>query len=170
MSGYLNTTIAVYSDVPSAEADWAALEAAAEAGRIQIADGAFVENKGGEAVILHRRSQHGWGKGAIAGAVVGVLFPLSIIGAAAVGAGGGALTSRLSRSLGRNHVKDLGQTLESGAIAILLVFPIDSTLLVSQTLTRSAKVTTVPGATVEEIQEAMKADSSTPSSGENPSA
>jgi uncharacterized membrane protein len=159
MSRYLNTTIAAYSDVATAEADWSALGAAAEAGRIEIADGALLENKGGEAVILQRKSRHGWGKGAIAGAVVGVLFPPSVIGAAAVGAGGGALISRLSRSLDRSQVEDLGATLDSGAIAILVVFPIDSTNVVSQTLTGATTTTTVPGATVEEIQEAMKDDS-----------
>jgi uncharacterized membrane protein len=159
MSGYLNTMIAVYSDVAGADADWSDLEAATEAGRIDIADGALVENEGGNAVILRRKSQHGWGKGAIAGAVVGVIFPPSLIGAAAVGAGGGALVSRLSRALDRNHVRDLGTTLDSGSIAILVVFPIDSTNLVSQTLNRATTVTTVPGATAEEIREAMKADS-----------
>jgi uncharacterized membrane protein len=159
VSRYLNTTIAVYNDVATAQADWSAIEAAAEAGRIEMADGALLENQDGEAAILQRKSHHGWGKGAVAGAIVGVLFPPSVIGAAAVGAGGGALLSRMTRSLGRSQVKDLGETLDRGAIAIIVVYPIESTNLVTQTLRAAQKVTTVPSATVEEVKEAMTADS-----------
>ena len=85
----LDTTVAVYDDRADAETDWSALEAAAAAGQVQMADGALVENRHSEAVILERESHHGWGKGAVVGAVVGILFPPSILGAAAVGAGGG---------------------------------------------------------------------------------
>ena len=70
----LDTTVAVYDDRADAETDWSALEAAAAAGQVQMADGALVENRHSEAVILERESHHGWGKGAVVGAVVGILF------------------------------------------------------------------------------------------------
>ena len=88
----LDTIVAVYSDHPgpdidwsaleSAETDWWALEAAVQAGEVKIADAALVENRNGEALILERESHHGWGQGAVVGAVVGILFPPTIIGAA----------------------------------------------------------------------------------------
>jgi uncharacterized membrane protein len=155
----LDTTVAVYSKLAEAEMDWALLEDAAQAGQLEIADAALVENQGGEAVILHRNSHHGWGKGAVVGAVVGILFPPSLIGATAVGAGGGALIARMTRALGRGKVKDLGETLDSGAMAIIVVCPAASTNGVSNTLKGARTTTTVPSATVEEVQEVMKANS-----------
>lgn len=153
----LDTTVAVYDDVAAAESDWSALEEAAQSGACNIADAALVENTSGEAVILQRQSHHGWGKGAVVGAVVGVLFPPSLLGAAAVGAGGGALVGRMTRALGRGKVKDLGDTLDSGTMAIIVVSPADSTNAVSNTLKLPKTTTTVPSSTVEEVQEVMKA-------------
>ena len=120
----LDTSVFVYDDTVAAEEDWQALEAAAETGSITMADAAMVENRSGETVIVQRQSHHGWGKGAVVGAVVGILFPPSIIGAAAVGAGGGALLSGMTRALGRGKVKDLGDVLDSGAAAIIVVSPV----------------------------------------------
>jgi uncharacterized membrane protein len=151
----LDTTVAVYDDAGTAETDWSALEAAIRAGEVHIADAALVENQSGEAVILQRQSHHGWGKGAVVGAVVGILFPPSIIGAAALGAGGGALIARMTRALGRGKVKDLGETLDSGAMAIIVVSPTQSTNGICHTLAGSKTTTTVASATVEEIQQAM---------------
>ena len=76
----LSTTVAVYPDLATAEADWAAVEAAASADAIDLADAALVE-KGADGAYgtTHRRSHHGWGKGAVAGAVVGVLFPPALV-------------------------------------------------------------------------------------------
>ena len=71
----IDTFVAVYSDILKAENDWAALESAAEANEIKLTDGALVENRDGEVVTLKRQEHHGWGKGAIVGAVVGIYFP-----------------------------------------------------------------------------------------------
>jgi uncharacterized membrane protein len=151
----LDTTVAVYDDVSSAERDWDALESAVQQQQVEIADAAMVENQHGEAVIMARKSHHGWGKGAIVGAVVGVLFPPSILGAAVVGAGGGALLARMTRSLGRGKVKDLGETLDSGKLAIIVISPTQCTNGVSNTLVGARTTTTVPSISSEEIQQAM---------------
>lgn len=162
----LDTIVAVYKEnagsevdlpaVGAAEADWAALEAGAEAGEFKIADAALVENRDSEAVILQRESHHGWGQGAVVGAVVGILFPPSIIGAAAVGAGGGALVARLRRALDHGKVKDLGETLRGGTMAIIVVSPFQSTNAICHTLKSSNTTTIVPSTTVEDIQDAMR--------------
>jgi uncharacterized membrane protein len=150
----LDTVVAVYDDLASAEADWSALETAAQDG-LELADAAPVENQNGEAMILQRQSHHGWGKGAVVGAVVGVLFPPSILGAAVVGAGGGALVARLTRGLGRGKVKDLGEALDSGAMAVIVVCPALSTNAVCNTLTGARRTTTAPSSTAEELKQAM---------------
>ena len=155
----LETTVSVYDDMAGAETDWSWLEGVAQDGQLELADAALVENYQGDAVILQRQSHHGWGKGAVVGAVVGVLFPPSILGAAAVGAGGGALIARINRSLGRGNVKDLGETLDSGTVAIIVVAPAQWTNTVSGTLKHAKTTMTVPSSTVEEVQELMRSGS-----------
>jgi uncharacterized membrane protein len=157
MMADLDTTVAVYGDAAAAEADWSLLEAAADEKAIDIADAALVENQEGEAVIVQRQSRHGWGKGAVVGAVVGVLFPPSILGAAVVGAGGGALVARMSRALGRSKVKDLGEVLDAGSMAIVVVAPTESTEAVTAKLNGAQQTVTRTAATVEELQEALRA-------------
>ena len=152
----LDTIIATYGDAAEAEKDWSALEAAAEAKQLEIADAAMVENQGGESVIVQRQSHHGWGKGAVAGAVVGILFPPSILGAAVVGAGGGALIARMTRALGRGKVKELGEAFDGGAMTIIAVAPSRCTNSIAHTLTNARTTTTAPSATVEEIQQALR--------------
>ena len=166
MSSNLDTIVAVYSENPgpdidwpaleAAEADWTALEAGAQTGELNIADAALVENRNGEALVIHRQSHHGWGEGAVVGAVIGILFPPTIIGAAAVGAGGGALVSRLRRALDRGKVKDLAETLRGGARAIIVVAPYQSSNAICNTLKSATKTTVVPSTTVEEVQDAMR--------------
>ena len=119
-------------------------------------DAALVENHNGEALILQRQSHHGWGEGAVVGAVVGILFPPTIIGAAVVGAGGGALVARLRRGLDHGKAKDLGETLRDGARAIIVVSPFQSSNAICTKLKGSSTTTIVPSTTVEEVQDAMR--------------
>jgi uncharacterized membrane protein len=148
----LDTTVAVYEDRAEAEADWWSLEANAEAGKLTIADAALVENDGGESVILDRQSHHGWGKGAVVGAVVGVLFPPSILASAAVGAGGGALLASMTRGLGRRHVQELGEVLDSGRSAVIVISSAHDTNAITKVLRGARTTTTVPSASAEDVR------------------
>ena len=62
----------------------------------------------------------GWG-GAAAGAVVGILFPPAIIGTALVGGAIGAVSGHLWRGISRSDVKELGELLDDGEAALLVV-------------------------------------------------
>ncbi len=162
----LDTIVAVYSQNPgpdidwpaleAAEADWAALESGAKSGEFKMADAALVENRNGESLILHRQSHHGWGEGAVVGAVVGILFPPTLVGAVAVGVGGGALVARLRRALDRGKVKDFGESLKLGARAIVVVAPSQSSNSICNVLKGSNRTTIVPSTTVEEVEEALR--------------
>ncbi len=150
----IDTRLAVYSDIVKAEADWKALEAAGKANEIKIADAAFVENLDGEAKVLERQSHHGWGKGAIVGAVFGIVFPPSIIASAAVGAGAGSLMAAMMRRLGRGKVMELGSTFDSGTWAIIVAYPTEQASQVADIL-KGAKSTWVGvSATDEEVEQA----------------
>lgn len=150
----IDTRVAVYNDIVKAEGDWKALEAAGKANEIKIADAAFVENRDGDVKILERESHHGWGKGAIVGAVVGIVFPPSIIVSAAVGAGGGSLMTAMMRRLGRGKVMELGSTFDTGTWAIIVAYPTEHASQVADIL-KGAKSTWVGvSATDEEVEKA----------------
>ena len=62
----------------------------------------------------------GWG-GAAAGAVIGILFPPAILGSAVVGAAIGGVSGHLWRGISRSDVKELGELIDAGQAALLVV-------------------------------------------------
>ena len=114
----LSTTIAAYPDTATAEKDWAAVEAAAKAHSIDLADAALVTKAAdGTVSRVNRQPHHGWGKGAVAGAIVGVVFPPSIVAGAVVGGVAGGVAARMNRSLDKGDIKRMGEVMSSGEIA-----------------------------------------------------
>jgi uncharacterized membrane protein len=66
-------------------------------------------------------TRHGaWG-GIAVGALVGILFPPSIIASAAVGGAVGGVGGHLWRGLSRSDVKDLGELLDEGETALIVI-------------------------------------------------
>jgi uncharacterized membrane protein len=59
--------------------------------------------------------------GAAAGAVVGILFPPSLIVGAIAGGGIGLLTGNFSKGLKRSDIKELGELLDEGQAGIVFV-------------------------------------------------
>jgi uncharacterized membrane protein len=55
------------------------------------------------------------------GAVVGILFPPAIIGTAIVGAAVGGVGGHLWRGMSRADVKELGEIIDDGQAALLIV-------------------------------------------------
>jgi uncharacterized membrane protein len=164
MAKNLSTTVAVYSDQGAAEKDWDAIEVSAKSGEIDLADAALVHREAdGTITTLRRQSHHGWGKGAIAGAMVGLIFPPSLIGSAIVGAGGGGIVARLSRKVDRGDIKDLGEVMDTGDINMVVVTDSGSTKVLVDLLEGATKTLTKESATAEEIREAMNEASSSSS-------
>lgn len=73
-------------------------------------------------VAKHEKpTQHGaWG-GLAVGAVVGILFPPSIIGAAAVGGILGGVGGHLRKGISRGDAKELGELLGAGEAALVVI-------------------------------------------------
>ena len=66
-------------------------------------------------------TRHGaWG-GAGVGALVGILFPPSIIGSALVGAAIGGVSGHLWKGMSRDDVKEFGDAIDSGEAALVVV-------------------------------------------------
>ena len=66
-------------------------------------------------------TQHGawWGIGA--GAVVGILFPPALLGAAAVGGVTGGLIGHFHGGMSRKDVKELGEMLDAGEACLIVI-------------------------------------------------
>jgi uncharacterized membrane protein len=153
----LSTTVAVYDDLPSAEKDWGALEEAATTPSIDLADAALVQrdDSSGDVVSLRRLEHHGWGKGAVAGAVVGLIFPPSIVAGAVVGGLGGGLVGRISRAFDRGDIKELGDAMDRGEIAIVAVSTYDSVGEVEKLLSGASHKLSRGEMSAAEVQTAM---------------
>ena len=66
-------------------------------------------------------TRHGaWG-GAGVGALIGILFPPSIIGSAIVGAAVGGVSGHLWKGMSRADVKEFGDVIDSGEAALVIV-------------------------------------------------
>ncbi len=66
-------------------------------------------------------TQHGAWTGIAVGAVVGILFPPSLIGSAAVLGVAGGVTGHLWKGMSRSDVKELGELLDEGDAALVVV-------------------------------------------------
>ena len=156
MAKNLSTTVGVYTDQRLAEQDWDAIEASAKSGGIDLADAALVRrNLDGNITTLRRQSHHGWGKGAIAGAMVGLIFPPSLIGSAVVGAAGGGIVAKLSRKVKRDDIKDLGEAMDEGDVDLLVITDSGSVKALVDLMEGATKTLSKDSATAEEVREAL---------------
>jgi uncharacterized membrane protein len=115
---------AVYDDIADAEADYEAVFDLHAAGAIGTFDSAVIRKEADGKVRVtktEKPTQHGAWTGAGVGAVVGLVFPPSLIGSAIVGAGAGSLIGHFSRGIPRGDLKDLGDELERGTAAVVVI-------------------------------------------------
>jgi len=84
-------------------------------------------------------TQHGaWG-GIAVGALVGVLFPPSVLGAAAVGGLAGGIGGHLKKGMSGDDAKELGELLESGQSALIVIGESRVEEQLDKALTRAGK-------------------------------
>ncbi|HEV2922463.1 MAG TPA: DUF1269 domain-containing protein [Solirubrobacteraceae bacterium] len=115
---------ATYGDREDAIADYASLlelHAAKLIGTYDVA--VIIKDANGKVhVEKHEKpTQHGaWG-GIAVGAVVGILFPPSVLGAAAVGGVVGGVAGHLRRGISRGDARELGELLDGGEAALIVI-------------------------------------------------
>jgi uncharacterized membrane protein len=86
-------------------------------------DAAVIE-KEDDKVHVHKTekpTQHAAWTGIGVGALVGILFPPSIIGSAIVGGAAGGVMGHLWRGMSRGDLKDLGEALDDGDAALIVI-------------------------------------------------
>ena len=123
-TGELFIFIGTYGAEEDARTDYDAVRELHSAGAVGSYDAALV-TKDEDGRVHARRvetaTRHaGWG-GVLAGALVGLLFPPALVGTAIVGGAVGAVGGHLWRGLTRADLKELGDTIDGGQVALLVV-------------------------------------------------
>ncbi|HTQ68624.1 MAG TPA: DUF1269 domain-containing protein [Solirubrobacteraceae bacterium] len=115
---------ATYSDPAGAEADYEMLLDLHAADFVGTYDVALVNRDASGKIHVEKHekpTQHGaWG-GIAVGALVGVLFPPSLLGAAAVGGIIGGVGGHLKKGISRKDAKELGDFLDAGQAALVVI-------------------------------------------------
>ena len=116
--------IGTYPSEAAARDDYAVVKDLHAAGAVGTYDAAVVTKDNAGKVHVNKdetATRHGaWG-GAAVGAVVGILFPPSIIVGAAVGAAVGGVGGHLWRGMSRADVKEFGEIIDAGQAALIVV-------------------------------------------------
>lgn len=116
--------VGTYPDEVTARSDYEVIKELHAASAVGTYDAAVVTKDKSGRVHVNKdelATRHGaWG-GAAAGALVGILFPPSIIGTALVGAAVGGVGGHLWRGMSRADVKELGDIIDTGQAALIVV-------------------------------------------------
>ena len=115
---------AVYDSIDDAEADYEAVFDLHALGAIGTFDSAVIRKEEDGKVRVtktEKPTQHGAWTGAGVGALVGLIFPPSLIGTAIVGAGAGGLIGHLRKGISRGDLKEFGDDLENGTAAVVVI-------------------------------------------------
>jgi uncharacterized membrane protein len=142
---------AAYDSVADADADFDAVLDLHAAGAIGTFDAAVIEKADDGKVHVHKTekpTQHGAWTGIGVGAVLGILFPPSLLGTAVVGGVIGGVTGHLWKGMSRGDLKDLGEALDTGQGAILVIGESKLEEALEKALTRATKT----------IEKELKAD------------
>ena len=115
---------AVYADRDDADADYDTLLDLHSADLVGSYDVALVykDDDGKVHVTKHEKpTQHGAWTGAAVGALVGIVFPPAILGAALVGAAAGGGIGHVMGGMSRSDAKELGDYLDTGQAALVVI-------------------------------------------------
>ena len=124
--GPIYLLVATYPNKDSAEADYEAIWKLHHTGRVGTYDAALVTRDDNGKIHIHKRekpTQHGAWTGVGVGALVGLVFPPAMIVTAAAGGLAGGLVAHLEKGMSRKQVKDVGEHLESGQAALVVIGP-----------------------------------------------
>lgn len=116
--------IATYPDEAAAQADYDVVKALHDVDAVGGYDAAVVTKDADGKVHVNKDEtatrKGAWG-GVAVGAVVGILFPPAILGSAVVGGLAGGIGGHLWKGLSRSDVKELGEVIDEGQAALVVV-------------------------------------------------
>ncbi|HEY4427135.1 MAG TPA: DUF1269 domain-containing protein [Solirubrobacteraceae bacterium] len=133
---------ATYASYDDCLADYDVLVDAHAAKLVGTYDVALIRKDAGGKIRVEKHekpTQHGaWG-GIAVGALIGVLFPPSVLGAAAVGGLAGGIGGHLKKGMSRDDAKELGDLLEKGQSALVVIGESRMEEQLEKALTRAEK-------------------------------
>jgi uncharacterized membrane protein len=116
--------VGTYPSEDSARADYEVVKELHAVGAVGTYDAGVVTKDPDGKVHVNKdetATRHGaWG-GVALGAVVGILFPPAIIGAAVVGGAVDGVSGRLWKGMSRSDVKEFGDLIDAGEAALVIV-------------------------------------------------
>jgi uncharacterized membrane protein len=116
--------IGTYASEVDARTDYDLVKGLHSQGAVGTYDAAVITKDDDGKVHVNKdetSTRHGaWG-GAGVGALVGILFPPSIIGTAIVGAAVGGVSGHLWKGMSRTDVKEFGDMIDAGEAALVIV-------------------------------------------------
>jgi uncharacterized membrane protein len=123
-SGGTFVLVATYPDEATAREDYQVVKDAHAAGLVGSYDAAVVTKDASGKVHENKdetATRHGAWWGVAAGAALGVIFPPSVLGAAAVGGVAGGVGGHLARGMSRSEAKQLGDFIGPGQAGLVIV-------------------------------------------------
>ena len=133
-----------YQSKEDAEADLESVRMLRSVEDLGTYDAAVVLKKPGGKVDITEKTEipthHGAESGLAVGAVVGIIFPPSIIAAGAIGAGIGAIIGHLHNGMKRKDVKEIGEALDEGQAALIVVVDAAKGKRVADVMAKAFKV------------------------------
>lgn len=116
--------VGVYDDADAANADYEAIKTLHSDKLVGTYDAAVITKDESGKVRVHKHekpTQRGAWSGLGVGAIVGILFPPSILASSAVGAVAGGLVGHFWRGMSRSDMKELGDALDDGEASLVVI-------------------------------------------------
>ena len=116
--------VATYPDEVSAREDYQIVKGLHSQGLVGSYDAAVITKDAAGKVHENKDAAatgHGAWWGVAAGAAVGVLFPPSVLGAAAVGGVIGGMSGHLAKGMSRARAKELGDFIDPGQAGLIVI-------------------------------------------------
>jgi uncharacterized membrane protein len=136
--------LATYPDETAARADYQAVKELHASGLVGAYDAAVVTKDAHGHVHANKdetATRHGAWWGIAAGAAVGLLFPPSVLGAAAAGGAIGAVSGHLAKGMSRSRAKELGDFIDPGQAGLVVVGDSKIEQAIQNAVTRAEKET-----------------------------
>jgi uncharacterized membrane protein len=137
--------VATYPDEVTARDDYQVVKGLHAGGLVGSYDAAVITKDASGRIHENKdetATRHGAWWGIAAGAAVGLIFPPSVLGAAAAGGVIGGVTGHLSRGMSRSRAKELGDLIDPGEAGLIVVGESRVEDAIQRAVTRAEKETT----------------------------